>query len=112
MVCASPAEFAGRSNNKDIEKETQHRPAHSASADGLKLKYDIHNEQHVLRFEVIAARAGRLDRAGPTTKSSARGAQIVAGLTAGAEADDDGRSLLAALHRCGVLIARSVDSVR
>lgn len=79
------------------------------------LEYYLHDEAGALRIEI----AGNLTGAGVssighalrTAKSTLAGRPIVVGLTAVAEADDDGRGLLRTWHRGGArIIARSMDS--
>ena len=79
------------------------------------LEYYLHDEADALRIEIAGdltgARVRGIEHALRTAKSILAGRPIVLGLTAVAEADDDGRGLLRTWHRCGArIIARSMES--
>lgn len=79
------------------------------------LQYYLHDEAAALRIEIAGdltgAAARSVEQALRTAKSTLGGRPIVVGLTAVAEADDDGRGLLLTWHRGGArIIARSMDS--
>jgi hypothetical protein len=79
------------------------------------LQYYLHDELDAVRIEIVGnlsgAGVGSVEQAWRTANSVLAGRQIVVGLTAVAEADDDGRLLLLSWHRCGArIIARSMDS--
>jgi hypothetical protein len=79
------------------------------------LEYYLDDEADALRTEIVGdlsgAVVGSIEHAWRTATSVLAGRYIVVGLTAVAEADDDGRGLLLTLHRCGAgIIARSMDS--
>jgi hypothetical protein len=80
-----------------------------------KLKYYIHDEPDALRIEIAGdlsgAAVGSLESAWRTANSVLDRRQLIIGLSAFAEADDDGRGLLAKWHRSGArIIARTADS--
>jgi hypothetical protein len=79
------------------------------------LEYYLHDEADTLRIQIVGdlsgAGVGSIEHALRTAKSILAGRPIVVGLTAVADADDDGRRLLLSWHRCGArIIARSMDS--
>jgi len=67
------------------------------------LEYYLHDEADVLRIEIVGDLSGAgvnsIEHAWRTASSVLAGRHIVVGLTAVAEADDDGRGLLLTLHR-------------
>jgi len=79
------------------------------------LEFYLHDEPDTLRIEIVSELAGAgvnsIKHAWRTANSVLAGRHIVVGLTAVAEADDEGRGLLLTWHRCGArIIARSMDS--
>jgi len=79
------------------------------------LEYYLHDEADALRIEIAGDLTGAgvssIEHALRTATSTLAGRPIFVGLTAVAEADDDGRGLLLTWHRCGArIIARSMDS--
>ena len=79
------------------------------------LEYYLHDEADALRIEIVGNLTGagvsNIEHAWRTANSVLAGRHIIVGLTAVAEADDDGRRLLLTWHRCGArIIARSKDS--
>jgi hypothetical protein len=97
------------------EKEAG-RHANSAFCNSTtKLEYYIHDEQDALRSEIIGDLTGpgvaSIDHAWRTADSILENRRVVVGLTAVAEADDDGRHLLLNWYRSGArIVARSTDS--
>jgi hypothetical protein len=86
-------------NERGDKKETQDTHANSAFTDSTtKLEHCIRDGRNALRFENIrrdvAGPGGTdIDHARRTANSVGAGCRIVAGLTAVAESDDDGRCL-------------------
>ena len=79
------------------------------------LQYYLHDELDVFRIEIVGNLSGAgvasIDYAWRTAYWVLAGRPMVVGLTAVAEADDDGRALLLTLHCCGArIVARSMDS--
>lgn len=79
------------------------------------LDYYLHDGADALRIEIVGNLSGAgvcsIEHAWRTANSVLASRDIVIGLTAAAEADDDGRRLLLTWHRSGArIIARSVDS--
>jgi len=98
------------------KKKRRRQNANSASGHPMtNLEYYLHDEADALRIEIAGDMTGAgvrsIQHALRTAESTLAGRPIIVGLTAVAEADDDGRGLLRIWHRGGArIIARSTDS--
>ena len=102
-----------KTNNS--ERDAGQRASSASEHPMTNLEYYLHDEADALRIEIVGnlcgAGVGSIEHAWRTANSVLEGRHIVIGLTAVADADDDGRGLLLSWHRCGArIIARSMDS--